>query len=111
MPKLDLQGQLLISSELFSRLRARGLITADLKCTDDFIAYIQECIARDDARIPHGAPLQPTMCEESLKAKSAECEIKESFSSSPLKNTTTNTQTQVDANLVKDRLSVLYNRG
>lgn len=50
MHKIELHGTLCISADLESRLRSRGLLSASRECTEDFIYYIQECIARDDSR-------------------------------------------------------------
>lgn len=52
MHKINLTGTLCISSELMSRLQKRGLLSSLGECTDDFVIYIQECIARDDMRYP-----------------------------------------------------------
>lgn len=50
MHKIRLNGTLTVSSDLFNRLRERGILTTSAECTPDFITYLQECIARDDVR-------------------------------------------------------------
>ncbi len=52
MHKINLTGILHISSELMSRLQKRGLLSSSGNCTEDFVLYIQECLARDDMRYP-----------------------------------------------------------
>ena len=51
MPKVKLIGTLSMSTELFSRLQARGLLNSSEECSEDFIFYLQECLARDDSRV------------------------------------------------------------
>lgn len=50
MHKIKLTGIISVSSDLFNRLVARGLLDSSHNCTADFLQYIQECIARDDIR-------------------------------------------------------------
>ena len=52
MPKLQLQGNITLSAEIFSRLRERGLLNREGAITEEFYYYIAECIARDDSRFP-----------------------------------------------------------
>lgn len=50
MYKVKLNGTLHLSNDLASRLQARGLLSRSGESTEDFILYLQECLARDDAR-------------------------------------------------------------
>lgn len=56
MAKIKLNTVLTISSEMFQHLVCRNLLAADGSVTDDFICYLQECIARDDSRIKQVHP-------------------------------------------------------
>ena len=112
MPKIDLHGQLIISSELFSRLKDRGLITADLQCTDNFLAYIQECLARDDVKVPYSAIMPGNSFEKALSAGCASDDTNIEAQQEQLVNNDTNScENPISASQVKSRLSVLYNRG
>lgn len=55
MPRIKIDNSIGVSQELFSRLKARGLIDASGNCTEDFLWYIAECLARDDMRVPYTA--------------------------------------------------------
>lgn len=55
MPRIKINDAIGVSHELFSRLRARGFIDASGECTEDFVWYIAECLARDDMRVPYTA--------------------------------------------------------
>lgn len=50
MRKLEIHGTLCITDDLASRLQSRGLLSSSGKVTEEFILFIQECIARDDNR-------------------------------------------------------------
>lgn len=56
MAQIKLNAVLNVSSEMFQHLMCRNLLAADGSVTDDFICYIQECIARDDSRIKQVHP-------------------------------------------------------
>lgn len=51
MAKIRLNAELNISSEMFQHLISRNMLTATGKITEDFVFYIQECLARDDNRV------------------------------------------------------------
>ena len=55
MPRIKIENSIGVSHELFSRLKARGLIDTSGNCTEDFLWYIAECLARDDMRVPYTA--------------------------------------------------------
>lgn len=50
MLKIELNGTLCITDDLASRLRSRGLLSISGECTEDFVVFLQECVARDDGR-------------------------------------------------------------
>lgn len=47
MPKINLHGELCVSTELYQRLAERGLLKSE--DPEDFNYYLQECIARDNS--------------------------------------------------------------
>lgn len=51
MAKILVNHEFTVSRDLFSRLTLRGLLSDKGEVTDDFLLYLQECIARDDARV------------------------------------------------------------
>lgn len=113
MPRIELKGQLLLSSELYSRLRARGLITADLQCTDDLLLYIQECLARDDGRIPYVTGFDGRNTN-TVSSKPVIIDIDRDESkqiSIEDKDCKEDQKSNVSVDIIKNRLDVLYKMG
>lgn len=76
MHKINLTGVLSISSELMSRLQKRGLLSSSGGCTDNFVLYIQECLARDDMRFPiQIEPCAPAVVSQQNEKPLAEPEV------------------------------------
>lgn len=48
MPRIKLNCELAISSDLYRRLQDRGLLSCMGEITEDLYFYIQECLARDN---------------------------------------------------------------
>lgn len=109
MPKIVLNGELHISTELFKCLQARGVL-ADLAEPENFNFYLQECISRDNIAfltqryseasgisVPYGQNLLPGVTKEPETAIEEPIESSEAVA-------------KVDKEAIADSLAQLYRR-
>lgn len=104
MPRIKINDTIGVSHELFSRLRARGFIGASGECTEDFVWYIAECLARDDVRVPYVAALTADPVERpAIVAKPVVSDDEETVNTvSPAKT--------INKDQIKSRMQTLYNK-
>lgn len=57
MPNININGNINISRDLFSRLLARGLLDEQGEVSADFLLYLHECLSRDCAGISAVMPV------------------------------------------------------
>lgn len=103
MPKIRLNGELSVSKDLFGRLQARCCLDSDGRANEETFLYLQECIARDDARTTV-APL--AVCRENHTAAAPEREVKvEQVAETKAQEKVSETPS---SDLIKARLGGLY---
>lgn len=101
MARIKIDGTLIMSAELFSRLCSRQLLSATGECTEEFLAYLQECIARDDARAQSPSISMPVTVTQQ---KSEVPKVTAPVSTSAQKHTPT-----ITSDVIKQKLGTLYN--
>ncbi len=95
MARIKIDGTLIMSAELFSRLCSRQLLSATGECTEEFLAYLQECIARDDARAQSPSISMPVT-------------VTQQKSEVPKVSAQNHTPT-ITSDVIKQKLGTLYN--